>query len=166
MSRIRASRDPLELLQEEVVHGDDRVGDGTVQCLVADVEELPALCAEAAAERDPVWLGGRRRVERPGGRRLPVDDDWLPTLVVHPAAADVRRVGDRLEIDPSEAQALLRVLERLQATCVPRVERLAGDLVDHGVTRVQERLAHAVEAVVRVVEIRLLGGDVGVRHDA
>jgi hypothetical protein len=113
-----------------------------------------------------VRLGRGRGVERPGGRRLPVHDDGLPAFVVHPAPADVRRVGHCLDVDPAETEPLLGLLERPETTGVPCVERLACDVVDHRVARMQERLPHTVETVVRVVEIRLLGGDVGVRHDA
>jgi hypothetical protein len=121
----------LELLQEEVVHRDERLGDRPVERFVADVEQLPALRSEAAPKGDPVRLGRGRGVERPGGRRLPVHDDRLPVLIVHPAPADVRRVGHRLDVDPAEAEPLLGVLERPETTGVPRVERFACDVVDH-----------------------------------
>ena len=154
----------LELLQEEVVDGEHRVGDGPVERLVADVEERPALRTEATAESDAVRLGRGRGVERSGGRRLPVHDDRRPALVVHPAPTHVGRVAHRLDVDPAEAQPLFGVLECLQATGVPGVHSLACDVVDDRVARPHERVAHAVETVVGVVEIGLLGGDVWVRH--
>ena len=83
---------------------------------------------------------------------------------MHPAPAHVGRVAHGLDVDPAEAQPLFGVLECLQATGVPGVHSLACDVVDDRVARPHERVAHAVETVVGVVEIGLLENDVGVRH--
>ena len=81
----------------------------------------------------PVRVLRRRRVERARRGRLPVDDELLLLLVVHPAPADVERPADRLEVEPAEAEAALGVLVRAQPLGRPRVHRGLRDLaVDAG----------------------------------
>ena len=63
---------PLELVEQEVAARDRA---RAVQLLVAQVEDPPTLGAKAATQRDVVRIGRRRDVERPRGRRLPVDDE-------------------------------------------------------------------------------------------
>jgi hypothetical protein len=106
----------------------------------------------------------RRRVERPRRRRLPVDDDLLAVVVVHPAAADVERALDRLEVEPPEHEPALGVLEGGEPLRRPRVERRLRDLAVCRVGGAPDHLAHALEARVRVVDVRLLGGQIGVAH--
>ncbi len=158
----------LELLEQEVVDRGRGVFERAVERLVADSGERPALEAEAAPERDAVRLGRRRGVERPGSGRLPVDDQHA-VVVLHPAAADVERVLDGVDVDASEAQDLLGGLVCSEPSFDPGsdlVGRDVGSVGAHrgGVDRAQQRLAHLLEALVGVVEVRLLGGDVGMRH--
>ena len=158
----------LELLQQEVVEGARRVGEGAVERLVADAGERPAPEAEATAEGDAVRLGRCRGVEGARGRRLPVDDQHA-VVVVHPAAADIEGVLHGVDVDAAEAEDLLGRLVRGEPTVHPGLDPSRCDVEavfadTGGVDRAQERLAHALEALVRVVEVGLLGGDVRVRH--
>ena len=84
--------------------------------------------AEAAAEGDALRVGGRRRVERPGRRRLPVDDEDLVPVVVHPAAPDVERSRRPVDVEAAEDEAAVGVLEGAQPAARPRLERERGDL--------------------------------------
>ena len=109
-------------------------------------------------------LGGGGDVERPGGGRLPVDDEHLALVVVYPAPADVERPRRRLQVEASEAEASLGVLERPEPSHRPGLERERGDLAVGRVGRPFDEPAHAVEAVVGVVDVRLLGREVGMGH--
>jgi hypothetical protein len=161
VAHVRRAR-LLELLEQEVAAGDGIAR--AVERLVAQVDEPPSLRAEAAAQRHAVRVHRRRGVERPRRRRLPVADEHLLLVVVHPAAADVERLRRRVEIEPPEAEAALGVLERAQPLRRPRLERERRDLVVRRVRRVLDRLAHPVEVRVRRVDVRLLCGKVGVAH--
>ena len=154
---------PVELLEQEVVY-EARVGERAVERLVADPEEPPALSPEAPPKRDAVWLPRRCGVEGPRGRGLPVDDERAAIVVVHPAAADVGALGRPLAIDPAEAEPALGVLEGAQAAAGPALDRLRRDLRRTGFGGLQEDLAHAVEAVVGLVDVGLLGGQLRMRH--
>ena len=101
----------VELLQQEVVDARERVLERAVERLVAQVEEPSALRAKAAAERDAVRVVGCRRVEGPGRRRLPVDDERLGVVVVHPSPPDVDGRARALDVDAAEAEPALRVGE-------------------------------------------------------
>ncbi len=158
----------LELLEEEVVERARRVGEGAVERLVADPGERPAPQAEPPPERDAVRRSRRRGVERARGRRLPVDDQHA-VVVVHPTAADVERVLHGVDVDAAEAEDLLGRFVRREPPVHPRLDPPGGDveavLADAGgVHRAEQRLSHALEALVRVVEIGLLGGDVRMGH--
>src|SRR6186997_3438998 len=61
------------------------------------IEQRAALRAEAAAAGQSLRLRDGRGVEGPGRRRLPVDDDRR-LLLVYPAAADVERANDAVEV--------------------------------------------------------------------
>ena len=152
---------PLELVEEEIAAGDRP---GAVEPLVAQVEQAATLGAEAAAQRDAVRVGRRRDVERPRRRRLPVDDEWLALLVVHPPAPDVERPRRRLQVEAPEAEALLGVLERPEPLDRPGLERERRDLAVGCVRSALDQRAHAVEARVRVVDVRLLVREVCVCH--
>ena len=154
----------LELLEQQVVDRAEGVVDGAVERLVADVQQLAAARAEAAPERDPVRLRRRGRVERPRRRRLPVDDEDGAAVVVHPAPADVQRVRRALDVEAPEAEPALRVLERAEAPRGPCVDRVRSELGGGRVERAPEALAHAVEALVRVVDVGLLGWEIRMRH--
>ena len=153
----------FELLEQEVA---DRrpVDDRAVERLVREVEHAPAVGAEPPPERDAVRILRRRRVERARGRRLPVHDDLLQLLVVHPAAAEVDRSRELLEVEPSEHEAALGVLERLQPPRRPRVHRRLGDLAVDGVGRPGDDRPHAFEVHVRAVDVLLLRLELRVRH--
>ena len=110
---------PLQLFEQEVADA-RTVERRAVERFVGDVEELASLRPKAAAERDALRILRRRRVERPRGGRLPVDDDLVALVVVHPAAADVQRPLDRLEVEPSEEEAAFGVLVRGAAASPPR----------------------------------------------
>ena len=69
-----------------------------------------------------------------------------------------------VEIEPSEAEAPLGVLERLEAPNRPCLERERRDLAVGRVRRALDDLAHPVEALVGVVDVRLLGREIGMGH--
>ncbi len=152
-----------QLLEQQVVHGGAAVE--TRERLVAEVEQAPAVGAEAAPQRDAVRCGGRGGVERARGRGLPVDDEDELIRVVHPAAPDVQRLGGALEVDAAEAEAALCIGEGHEPARGPGLERLRLDLAAARRRRPLDRLAHPVEAPVGVIDVRLLGGQLGVRHD-
>ena len=145
----------FELLEQEVADA-GAVEGGAVERLVGDVDEAAPLGAEAAAEGDALRILRRRRVERPRRGRLPVDDDLLALVVVHPAPADVERPLDRLEVEPAEHQPALGILEGREPLRRPRVERRLGDLAVGRVARAQHDLAHPLEVLVGAVDVRLL----------
>ena len=148
MSRMCDVAAALELLEQEVADA-GAVERRAVERLVGDVEQPPALRAEAAAQRDALRVGRRRGVEGPRRGRLPVDDDLLPLVVVHPAAADVQRPLDLLEVEPAEEQAPLGVLEGREPAGAPRLEREGRDLLVGGRrrpaddSRIRSRQAYA-----------------------
>ena len=162
MSRMCCVAVALELLEQEVA---DRraVDDRAVERLVGDVEQPAAVGAEAPAQRDAVRVVRRRRVERPCRRRLPVDDELLLLLVVHPAAADVERPRRSLEVEPPEAEAALGVLERASRwpptrrspPARPRRRRVAG---------AARRPRACARVRVGAVDVRLLGLQIRMAH--
>ena len=109
----------LQLLEQEVVDPGGGVLERAGERLVAQVEHSPALRAEAAAERDAVRVGGGRRVERTRSGCLPVDDNDLVRVVVHPAAADIDRVVDPFDVDAPEAEPLFGLGESMQTPRAP-----------------------------------------------
>ncbi len=156
---------PLELFEQEVA---DRctVHDRPVERLVGDVEQPASVGAEAPAQRHPVGILRRRRVERSRSRRLPVDDELPLLVVVHPAPAHVQRARHRLEVEPAEAEPAFRVLERVQALRRPCVHCRLRDLAVHLVAGGGEDIAHPLEVLVGAVDVRLLGGQLGMAHGA
>ena len=108
----------------------------------------------------------RRGVEGTRRGRLPVDDDLLPVVVVHPAAADVQRPFDILEVEPAEEEAPLRILEGREPPGAPRLEGEGRDLLVGGRRRPADDLTHPLETGVRVVDVALLGFELGMRHRA
>ena len=158
-----ASTRSFQLLQQEVTDG-RAVEHRPVERLVGDVEKPAAVGTEAATQRDAVRVVRRRRIERPRCRRLPVHDDLLLVLVVHPAASDVERPLHFLEVEPPEAEPALGVLVRAQAAGRPGVDRSLRDLTVDSVARARDGLAHPLEMVVRPVDVRLLLLQVRVAH--
>ena len=154
----------VELLQEEVLDARDRVLERAVERFVAQVEEPTALRAEAAAERDAVRVVGRRRVERPRSRSLPVDDERLRIVVVHPAPPHVDGGVVAVDVDAAEAETAFRVGQRLQSADAPALDRLRCDLGRRGRRRALDRRPRALERGVGVVDVGLLGRELGVRH--
>ncbi len=152
---------PVELVEQEVAARD---GAGAVELFVAHVEDAPTLRTESTPQRHVVGIRRRRDVEGPRGGRLPVDDEQLVVVVVHPAPSDVERPRRRVEVEAPEAEAALRILEGPEPPNCPRLDGKGRDLVVGRVRCSHDPIAHAVEAVVRVVDVCLLRGEVGVRH--
>ncbi len=153
----------LELLEQEVADG-GAVDDRAVERLVGDVDEPAAVGAKPAPERHAVRVVRRRRVERPCRRRLPVHDELTALLVVHPAPPDVETAHRLLEIEPAEAEPVLGVLERAEALGRPRVHRRLRDLALDAVARAGDDVAHPLELLVGMVDVGLLGVELGVAH--
>ena len=154
---------PLELLEQEVADA-GAVERRAVERLVRDVEERPPARPEPTAEGHALWIDRRRRVERTSRGRLPVHDETVAALVVHPAPPDVERGLERLEVEPAEAEPALGVVVRREPARGPRVERRLGDLAVRGVGRANDDVPHVLEALVRVVDVRLLRRKLRVRH--
>ncbi len=85
---------------------------------------------------------------------------------MHPAPADVQRSQHGLEVEPAEAEPAFCVLERVEALCRPRIHRRLGDLAVHLVAGGGEDVAHSLEVLVGPVDVRLLGGQLGMAHGA
>ena len=154
----------LELLEQEV--GDARALDrAAVERLVGDVGEAPALGAEAPPLLDAVRLLRRRCVERPRRRCLPVDDQRLVLVVVHPASADVEWARRSVEREPPEDEARAR---RPRTCACRRFAHASMFSAAHSVAIAScvraTRRPHAVELVVGVVDVCLLGCELRVRH--
>ena len=143
--------------------------------LVLDGEQLAAAGGEVAAAHEAHRLAAGGPVEGLGDRRPPVDDERLAVLVGHGQPADVVAVAALAAgaVDAAEHQAGVAELERGQPLGDVALDHLplpAGLLgaaladLDH---RAQPGglLARSLEAAVRVVDVGLLGGQVGVgRH--
>ena len=155
----------FELLQQEVVERSRNVGERAVERFVADARERSALEAEAASEGDAVRLGGRRGVEGTRGWRLPVDDEHA-VVVVDPPAPDVEGVVGRVQVEPPEAKAVLRILVGLEPPDRPCLDRLGRHVCRSGARGAEHRPTHLVEALVRVVDVGLLGSEIRVRHES
>ena len=146
--------------------------------LVLDAEHRAALDDEVAAPHESHRLGARRPVERLGDGRPPVDHDRLGLLVGHGEPADVERLGRRrrlgVAVDPPEHERGVTEIEVGEALDQRLVERVA---LETGLERAAEvglgevaqaprRLPGALEALVGVIDVGLLGGQFGVllRH--
>jgi hypothetical protein len=152
----------FELLEQEVATRDGR--GRAVECLVGDVQQVPALRPEPPAQRHALRIGGRRGVERSRRRRLPVAHDNVLIVVVHPAAPDIERPVHGLDVEPAEAEAAFGVLERLEPLSAPFLQRERRHFRRRRVNALDQRVAHPVEMLVRVIEIRLLGREIGMHH--
>ena len=98
----------------------------------------------------------RRGVERARRGRLPVHDELLLLLVVHPAAADVeRRARIVSTVEPAEAEPALGVLVGAQPLRRPRVHRGLGDLAVDLVAGAGHDLAHPLEVLVGPIDVAL-----------
>ena len=155
---------PFELFEQEVADG-GAVDDRSVECLVGDVEQAAPVGAKATAERDAVRVLRGRGVERPSGRRLPVHDELPLLFVVHPAPADVERPRHRLEVEPAEAEAAFRILERPQALGRPGVHGCLGDLAVDLVACRGDHVAHPLEVVVGAIDVCLLRRELRMGHE-
>ena len=153
----------LELLEQEVRHR-GALDDGAVERLVGDVDDAPPVRAVAAPLRDALWVGRRRGVERSRRGRLPVHDEHLVLVVVHPPASDIERPKCCVERQTAEAEPAIGVLERPHTPLGPRLHRDRGELGRHRVARALERRAHPVERLVGVVDVGLLVLQLGMRH--
>ena len=122
---------PVELLQEEVADA-RAVERGAVERLVSDVGQPAAGGAEAPAQGDALRIDRSGRVERARRRRLPVHDE-LPQLgILDPAATDIERPLDVVEVKAPEEKTALGVLVGGEPLCAPRLERERGDLLVGG----------------------------------
>ncbi len=153
----------LELLEQEVADGRP-VERRAVQHLVGEVEQPTAVGTEASAEHHALRFDRGGGVEGPRGGRLPVHDHLLALFVVHPASADVERPLDLLEVEPPEDEATLCVFVRREPTCAPSLERERRHLLVGRGRRPSDDLPHPLEAHVGMVDVRLLGRQVWVRH--
>ena len=106
----------------------------------------------------------RRRIERARGRSLPVDDELMLLFVVHPTAADVQRPLQCLDVESTEAEAALRVLERPQPSRGPCLHRDLSDLTVDAVRSVRDRGAHPLQMLVRVVDVGLFRRQLRMAH--
>jgi hypothetical protein len=145
----------LELFEQDVGDAARERRAGAVERLVDEIAQRPAFHPEAPAGRDSPRRERRRRVERPRGRRLPVDDERLVALV-HPAPPDVERVPAGRMIDPPEAEPALRVLERAQPAGCPLLQHEHVRLADRRGCDGNELPPHLLEARVRMVNVPLL----------
>jgi hypothetical protein len=153
----------LELLEQEVRDG-GALEQRPVERLVAEVEDAPAVRAKAAAEGDALRVDGRRRVERPGRRRLPVDHEDLVPVVVDPAPTDVERPRGPVDVEAAEDEAAVGILEGPQPAARPGLERERGDLAVGEPRGSGDRLPHPLELHVGAVDVGLLGGELRMRH--
>src|SRR5579859_3420987 len=153
----------VELLEQEVGDG-CAVDRGAVQRLVGDVEQPAPLGAVAAAHGDALRLLRGRGIEGPRGGRLPVDDERLVLVVVHPATPDVERTRRPVERQAPEDEPALGVVERLAPPLRPGLHRNRGVARSHRVLHAIEARAHRIEAGVRVVDERLFLLQLRMRH--
>ena len=154
----------LEILEQDVRDTVDHVTGRAVERLVVEVEKPAALGAEAAPEHDAVRLRDRRGVERPCGRRLPVDHDRR-LLLVHPAAADVQRPDDAVEVEPAEAEAAFGVVEGDEPLRGPGLQHECLDLADAGLAGPLHLPPHLLQAGVGMVDVGLLRLELGVHRE-
>src|SRR5579884_1167361 len=96
--------------------------------------------------------------------RLPVDDERLVLVVVHPAAADVERPRRAVEREASEDEPPLGILEGAHPPFGPCLHRERGILGRHRVLGARQRRPHAIELLVGAVDVGLLGTKLGVGH--
>ena len=75
-----------------------------------------------------------------------------------------RDVLRRLLVEAAEAEPALAVVERGEPLPRPLLDGLRGDLRRSRAGGAEQRLAHAVQAGVGVVDVRLLRGEIGVGH--
>ena len=139
---------------------------GIVEHLVEQVVEAAAGHHESPPAPQSERVDRRRTVERHGHVGSPVDHHRVAAVVLDVAAADVPAVPG-LAVEPAEAQpghvdvegaeAVRQVLLRDRG-----VHRLGGTLGDRG--RARRPVPHGGEAAVGLVEVRLLGVDVGMGH--
>lgn len=153
----------VELLEQEVT---DRgtVERCAVERLVRDVEQPAAVGAEAAAEGDALRIDRRRRIERPRGGRLPVDDELAARVVLDPAPTDIEGPLDVLEVEPAEEEPALGVLVGDEALRAPRLERERRDLLVGRRRGARDEVAHPVERRVGTIDVVLLLWEVRVAH--
>ena len=162
LSRAR----PLQLGEEGVGQPAATGRVGIVEMLVEDVDEHLTVDAEAppAGQAHGVGVGGAVEGARDAG--APIDDDGLAGGALDMAAPDVEVVADLL-VETAEAQRRRRVGERGQASLeVPLDDHRVGRLLHPGRgladrERARRVLAHGRQAGVRVVEVPLLRGEVG-----
>ena len=148
--------------------------------LVLDAEHVPALDGEVAAAHEAHRLAAGRPVERLGDGRPPVDDDRLGLLVGDGEAADVEALGGGralgVAVDAPEDERGVAEVEVGQPLDQGLVERVALETgleraPEVGLVEVSEpprRRLGALEALVGVIDVRLLVGEFGMllRHSS
>jgi hypothetical protein len=84
---------------------------------------------------------------------------------VHPAAPDVERRVDTVEVEPAEAEAAVGILESVEPAPGPRLEpgRLVLGRVD-GLADALELSLDPLEACVGVVDVRLFRSQIRMSH--
>ena len=144
--------------------------------LVLEAEELAALHREVAPPQQAHRLAPGGAVERLGDRCPPVDHDRVAVLVGDGEPADVEaldRVGPfRMAVDAAEHECGTAEVELGQPvdqgfvediTFVARLERPAdADARLREVTKLPRVGSAALQAVVRVIDVRLLCRQIGV----
>ena len=150
----------------------------TAEQLVFQVQQLPAAGGEVTASGQPHRAAAGRPVEGLGHRCPPVDHDRLLALVgdrettdVVAVVAPVRLLG-RVQVDAAEAQRRIAQLQLRQ----PVDDRVEDDLalepgllgpapadLDH-VLQPRRRRPGRLQTGVRVVDVGLLGLEVGMEH--
>ena len=145
----RDRRDDLAHLADALARDvlDDRLGEVILACrqgipgrhggpgaagherLVDEAEHAAILDVEPPAARQPVRIARRRRVERLGGRRPPVDREQLVVRAPDGMAADVERVAV-LRVDAPEVQGPAGLGVDADPLAPHLLERLVGEVVD------------------------------------
>jgi hypothetical protein len=166
----RDRRDDLAHLADTLARDvlDDRLGEvvglAGLERLVDEPDDAAVLDVEPPPQRDPARVMRRRRVERLGGRRAPVDDEHPVVRVHDDVAADVQAVAaDR--VDASEVERAARLGVDADPLATHALERLVGVLVDAAVPRARgQPPQRAVERGVRLFQPLLLALKLLVRH--
>jgi hypothetical protein len=157
-----------------LAHGHAEAGQRVAEQFVLDPQQGAASGGEVAAAGQTHGLATGGPVERLGHRGPPVDDHRLLLGVAHRDAADVEVLGQavgrlRGPVDPAEAQGGISQFELGEPVDDRVVDDLAleagllgatpADLDHRGEPR--RHLARPLEARVRVVDVGLLGFEIG-----
>ena len=140
----------------------DRLGEVVLatagEVLVDEPEQPVILDIQTSSQRDSTRVPGRRRIERLGGRRSPVDREQAVAAVDDHVPSDVGGATPPA-VDPPEVQRAARFGVDPDALAPQLVERLVRELVDAaaGAPRPQLR-QRPVERLDRTVQMLLADG--------